>query len=63
MTEPELVTWLEAYQTAWESRDPDAAASLFSEQAAGAEADFGAEGRVRAKTEVEARGRRRGGVR
>ena len=31
LTMADLTTWLDAYGDAWESRDPDSAASLFSE--------------------------------
>ncbi len=33
MNEADLQTWLEAYRQAWETRDPDAAAALFSKDA------------------------------
>ncbi len=33
MNEAELRTWLEGYRLAWEARDPEAAAALFSEDA------------------------------
>lgn len=33
MNESELEAWLEGYGQAWESRDPEAAAALFSEDA------------------------------
>lgn len=33
MTEPELATWLSRYGAAWEARDPEAAAALFTEDA------------------------------
>ncbi len=33
LTMADLTTWLDAYGDAWESRDPDSAASLFAEDA------------------------------
>jgi hypothetical protein len=33
MTETQLENWLEALGRAWETRDPEAAAALFSERA------------------------------
>lgn len=33
MTTEDLAAWLDAYQRAWEGRDPDAAAALFSAEA------------------------------
>jgi uncharacterized protein (TIGR02246 family) len=33
VNETELRTWLEGYRQAWETRDPEAAAALFSEDA------------------------------
>lgn len=41
ITEPKLGEWLDAYGRAWESRDPDAAAVLFTEDAEYYETPFG----------------------
>lgn len=40
MEEGRLVEWLEGYRRAWETRDPDAAAALFSERAEYRETPF-----------------------
>ncbi len=40
MNETELKTWLEGYRRAWETRDPEAAAALFSEDASYYETPF-----------------------
>ena len=41
MTKSELEEWLQAYGRAWESRDPEAAAILFAEDARYHETPFG----------------------
>lgn len=41
MTEERLHDWLERYGHAWETRDPDAAAALFADDAAYHETPFG----------------------
>ena len=41
MTSAELTTWLERYGQAWEARDPDAVAALFTDDAAYYETPFG----------------------
>ncbi|UCF19310.1 MAG: nuclear transport factor 2 family protein [Gemmatimonadota bacterium] len=47
MSEAELQNWLEAYRQAWETRDPEAAVALFSDNVKYYETPFGlpAEGR------------------
>jgi hypothetical protein len=40
MTAYEFRSWLESYKRAWETRDPEAAASLFAEMAVYQEAPF-----------------------
>ena len=41
MTSPQLHAWLEQYRQAWETRDADAAAALFTDAAAYYETPFG----------------------
>ncbi len=47
MTETQLQEWLDAYGRAWESRDPDAAAALFTEDVEYYETPFGEPARGR----------------
>lgn len=47
MTKSKLERWLEAYGHAWETRDPDAAASLFTHDALYYETPFGEPARGR----------------
>jgi ketosteroid isomerase-like protein len=48
VTRPQLQVWLEKYGKAWETRDPDAVAALFTDGAAYYETPFGkpAQGRT-----------------
>ena len=48
MTGDSLKNWLEAYGTAWESRNPEAAAALFAEDVIYQETPFGEPARGRA---------------
>jgi hypothetical protein len=41
MTSTDLTNWLKTYGQAWETRNPDAAAALFTEDAAYYETPFG----------------------